>query len=284
MIKHSLQITVFSFLSFLLGCGDNTMTNLSTNLQSNTISAKDWDTLSKKKIYFGHMSVGYNIIDGIKDIMKINPNIKLNIHETTDIINVNNGIFAHSKNGENIKLKTKVDAFIKTMDNGLGKKVNIAFFKFCYMDIDDTTDVNDIFNYYKSSMVALKNKYPHVAFLHMTVPLTSEGGLLGLKIKIKDFIKNFPGRPAKEKQNAISNIKRNEFNTLLRKEFNKEYIIDLEEFESTNIDGKRCVSKKGGAKDYYMAPAYTFDGGHLNQLGRMLVADKILAQLAGIKL
>ena len=32
-----------------------------------------WETLSKKKIYFGHQSVGYNIIAGIQDLMKEYP-------------------------------------------------------------------------------------------------------------------------------------------------------------------------------------------------------------------
>ena len=43
-----------------------------------------WKTLSKKKIFFGHQSVGFDIIDGIKDIMKENPQIKLNIVETSN--------------------------------------------------------------------------------------------------------------------------------------------------------------------------------------------------------
>ena len=37
-----------------------------------SVSKKNWDWLSNKKIYFGHQSVGFNIIDGIKDIMSEN--------------------------------------------------------------------------------------------------------------------------------------------------------------------------------------------------------------------
>ncbi len=37
------------------------------------VPAETWQKLSQKKIYFGHQSVGNNIIDGIKDIMKENP-------------------------------------------------------------------------------------------------------------------------------------------------------------------------------------------------------------------
>jgi len=36
------------------------------------IPAATWDKLSKKKIFFGHQSVGFNIIDDLKDLMKHN--------------------------------------------------------------------------------------------------------------------------------------------------------------------------------------------------------------------
>ena len=32
------------------------------------VPASKWENLSQKKIYFGHQSVGFNIIDGIKDL------------------------------------------------------------------------------------------------------------------------------------------------------------------------------------------------------------------------
>jgi len=48
------------------------------------VPTSKWENLSQKKIYFGHKSVGFNIIDGIKDVMKENPQIKLNIVETAN--------------------------------------------------------------------------------------------------------------------------------------------------------------------------------------------------------
>ena len=48
------------------------------------IPREHWAQLAQKKIFFGHRSVGYNIIDGIKDIMAERPYIKLNIVETSD--------------------------------------------------------------------------------------------------------------------------------------------------------------------------------------------------------
>ena len=61
------------------------------------IPTAKWEKLSQKKIYFGHQSVGFNIIDGIKDLMKENPQIKLNIIETTDQSDFKSGLFASCK-------------------------------------------------------------------------------------------------------------------------------------------------------------------------------------------
>ena len=54
-----------------------------------------------EKIYFGHQSVGFNIMAGVKDLMKGNPQIKLNIVETTNESDFKVGLFAHSRVGEN---------------------------------------------------------------------------------------------------------------------------------------------------------------------------------------
>ncbi|BBO88550.1 hypothetical protein [Desulfosarcina ovata] len=72
-----------------------------------------WEKLSQKKIYFGHQSVGYNIIDGIKDLMKENPKIKLNIVETKDVNGIKGGFLAHSTVGKNTDPKSKIDDFNK---------------------------------------------------------------------------------------------------------------------------------------------------------------------------
>ena len=47
------------------------------------VPASIWEKLSQKKIYFGHQSVGFNIMDGVQDLMKEHPAIKLNIVETS---------------------------------------------------------------------------------------------------------------------------------------------------------------------------------------------------------
>jgi len=87
------------------------------------------------------------------------------------------------------------------------------------------------------------------------------------------------GRETELQQSIDANIKRNEFNNLLRKKYGSSDIIDLEQFESTNTDGTLYTSVKGGVKHNLMVPAYTYDGGHLNDLGKIVIADRFLTRL-----
>ncbi|MBN1496881.1 MAG: hypothetical protein JXA07_08950 [Spirochaetes bacterium] len=278
--------TIYLFLIaiiILTGCRDTTMNQQPSSLQTSSLSEKDWTALSLKKIYFGHMSVGSNIIDGIKDLMSKNPEIKLNIQETSDISTFQNGVFAHSNNGQNANPKSKIDAFVTTMNSGIGNRADIAFFKFCYVDFDENTDVKDVFNYYKTAMNSLVKKYPNTVIPHATVPLTTEAERLRIKERVKDIIKKIIGRATRADLNVASNIKRNEFNALLIKEYDEKNILDIAAYESTSPDGKEYLSKSAGAKHRSMVPAYTTDGGHLNEKGRLVVADKFIAKLAGIR-
>lgn len=275
LLQFSLIIAVITST----GCGDTTMKTMPSRFQTDTIQEEEWNSLSVKKIYFGHQSVGYNIIDGIRDLMKINHKIKLNIQETVDLSNYQNGVFAHSQNGENGNPQSKINSFALTMRTSMGKHADIAFFKFCYVDFNENTDVKYVFDHYKKAMNELKIKYPGTVFLHATVPLTTEEEFLGVIDRVKDIIKKIIGRTTYAEKIALSNIKRNEYNVLLLKEYGKGSVIDVAAYESIGPDGQQYLSINSGPEHPTMAPANTFDGGHLNEKGRILVADKFLVEL-----
>jgi hypothetical protein len=236
------------------------------------IPSEAWQKLSQKKIYFGHQSVGFNIINGIKDVMKENHQIKLNIMETRKSEDLNSPIFAHTGIGKNEDPRSKTDDFVNIMDQGFGNKVQIAFSKFCFVDIVPGTDVNGLFNDYKSKFATLKNKYPNVVFVHWTVPITT------LQTGPKAFIKKIIGRPL---SGYDDNIKREQFNAMLRKEYSgKEPVFDLAAIESTKPDGSRLSFIKNGLTGYALVPEYTDDGDHLNEKGRKFVAEQLLIFLS----
>jgi hypothetical protein len=279
-----IKFSIVAFIaSFLLICGCTDMNVPSITLRSESLTEKELSILSSKKIFFGHQSVGYNIIDGLKDIMARNPKIILNIQETTDIKNYPKGVFAHFPIGMNTQPKSKIDAFVQAMDNGLGKQVDISFFKFCYIDINQDTDIKDLVHNYVTAINNLKNKYPHVVFCCVTAPITAEGELLSFRDRIKDIIKKLSGKTTNQRRNALCNIKRNEFNKLLRNKCGSENSIDLEQFESTKPDGSRFSSREELPEHFTLIPDYTIDGGHLNKIGRLLVADRLLVRLVEIR-
>ena len=43
-----------------------------------------WQKLWEKKIYFGHQSVGFNIMTGMEDVFRENHGLKLKVMETND--------------------------------------------------------------------------------------------------------------------------------------------------------------------------------------------------------
>jgi len=234
-----------------------------------------WKKLSKKRIYFGHQSVGNNIINGIKDLMKENSQINLNIVETADPADFKIGIFAHSSVGKNENPQSKIDAFANFMENGIGNMADIAFFKFCYVDVTARTDVERVFADYKNTISRLRESYPGTMLIHVTAPLTVT------KTTFKTWIKKIIRK--KDIWEYDDNIKRNEFNDLLRNEFEgKEPIFDLAKVESTHPDGRMETFTKDRENYYSLVPDYTDDGGHLNDKGRKIIAEQLLILLAGL--
>ncbi|MEW6417366.1 MAG: hypothetical protein AB1480_04510 [Nitrospirota bacterium] len=239
------------------------------------IPVSRWKALSEKRIFFGHQSVGFNIIDGLKDIMEENLLIKLNIVETTDPAMFKMPIFAHSRVGQNTDPVSKVDDFAKFMERGIGNNVFFAFLKFCYVDITADTDIQYVFTHYKNVLTNLKEKYPKTTFIHVTIPLTSKQS--DFKTLVKNMVKRVIGRPVRSYKD---NIKRNEFNEMLLKEYGgKEPVFDLAKIESTGPNGRRMSVIEDGKTFYTLLPDYTTDGGHLNEKGRKIVAQSLLVLL-----
>ena len=149
-------------------------------------------------------------------------------------------------------------------------EADIAFFKFCYADLAHATDVNRLFEYYRTTS-CLKRLHPGTTFVYVTVPLVS------IQEGFKDWAKSILGRSMKD---PYANVKRNQFNDLLRTGFGgKELIFDLAEIESTFPDGRRAAFTNGGKTYSALVPDDTMTV-HLNEAGRRIVAEQFLVFLA----
>jgi len=259
----------FIILLVLTSCSKNDNSKFQNNMDKiKNINQNKWDQLSQQKIYFGHQSVGYNMIDGMEMVLKENPNIKLNIKKGKEHDLFKNPVFAHDNNGLNRDPKSKIDTFYNTVEE-ISSSINIAGFKFCYVDIEKGTDVNDLFSYYKKRMKEITLNHPDLTLIHYTIPLKS------LQSGPKAFIKKLLSKDIGIEDNMV----RNKFNDLLRKEYQNQNIFDIAKIESTFTDGKRSFMEIEGNKVYTMVPAYTNDGGHLSVTGKKKMGKEYLCFL-----
>jgi hypothetical protein len=238
----------------------------------NQLAEANLQKLSEKKIFFGHQSVGDNILDGLAKLMQHNKAIRLNIVKTSHSDMFTKPMFAHASVGSNGDANSKIAAFRDYIRNGIGKQADMAFFKFCFWDIRSKTDIQQVFNNYKTTLSELEKQYPSVTFVHFTIPLMSRTG--GIKGEIKKIF-NMTDESDRD------NMRRNELNNLILKEYGgREHVFDIAAFESTLPDGRRTFFSNDGQRYYYLAPEYTDDGGHLNDRGRKIVAEEFLIFLA----
>ncbi len=272
-IKNIISFLILLFVLTSCEKKTNNLTKIINIMETiKDVPQKEWDLLANKKIFFGHQSVGYNMIDGIETILKESSNIKLNIKKGKDLNLFISPVFAHNNNGSNRDPKSKIDAFCKAMEEGLGDKVDMAGFKFCYVDFEDGSDALEIFNYYKKKMDEITIKYPKVKIIHFTCPIRS------LQKGPKGIIKKLLGKDIGIKDN----IARQEFNELLLKEYKGKAVFDLAKAESTYSDGSREYSEVDGKKIFTMIPAYTNDGGHLSKKGKLIIGSDFLFFLANL--
>jgi hypothetical protein len=254
----------------ILSCGENTMA-LENDIvfKMNRISEQTMGLLIQRIIFFGHQSVGQNIIDGLVSLGKDFPKANLKIMDYTG--NIDRGAFLHAPIGKNMDPESKIDGFVEYMEKGIGNKADIAFFKFCYVDITSQTDVDKLFEKYQIAMDHLAGTYPKTLFLHATVPLTV------VQTGPRAWVKKVIGRPI---GGYADNIQRNRFNDLIRQNYReKAPIFDLALIEATLPDRKTNSFSQDGKSYHFLVPEYASDGRHLNKSGGRLAAAEMLRVL-----
>ncbi len=258
----------------LLACQGQEIENKELKPMTADNIQQDLETLAKSRIYFGHMSVGANIIDGIKELQNRAGKAPLNIVERGAMDNLPDNFLLHSPVGENSKPLSKCIDFKRVIHAELKDKIDYALFKFCYIDFNENTDVEALFADYRKIMNQLIVDYPDITFIHVTAPLRSVDSGMGV------WVREMLGR---ENRSKINNIQRNRFNWLIHTTYGDQPILDLAAAESTYPDGRRHTFKYQGDEVYYaLIDEYTNDGGHLNDTGKRKVAADFIASLAEI--
>ena len=215
----------------------------------------DLQVLAARRIYFGHQSVGANLLDGVSSLAAENA-VSLPIVEASTARNIGAGI-SHvfvAENGDPVRKLRSFEAAL-----GEGAQVDIALIKFCYVDVKADADAKALLARYREALEKMHAKNPSTVFVHVTLPLTREQSAW------KALARRLLGREP-------DNVRREEYNQLLRRAYaGREPVFDLARLESVSPDGTQGTALHAG---------YTDDGGHLNAEGRRRIARELIKVLA----
>ena len=216
--------------------------------------------INSQRILFAHMSVGEDILSGLAlENSKLQEPIVVRKIEATSQINTQNTGISQIKIGANDQPTQKIANFRRFLfSNNNGKSFDLVGLKFCFVDITNKTDIHALLNEYNALVKNVKERYPHIKFVHFTVPLTTR-------------YESLMGRIKKLVLGDQDNIRRNSYNELLCETYKNQSIIDIAKIESSYPDGSRMQHSYFETIHYSLIPAYTTDGGHLNDLGKKRV-------------
>jgi hypothetical protein len=233
---------------------------------------RDLEAVARLRVLFGHQSVGANVLEGVARL-SASAGVPVRVSEVAGGAGaVPSPGLAHLYVGVNGDPRSKMAAFDRALPAGAG--FDVALLKFCYVDIDASTDVPRLFADYQSTLRAVQARNPGTVVVHVTAPLRSGQGAL------RSALKRLLGRG----QGVVAdNERREQFNALLREAYQgRAPIFDLALAEATRPDGTRETAARDGRAVPMLVPAYTDDGAHLNASGQDRAARELLRVLAAL--
>lgn len=241
-----------------------------------SLTAHQIERIRSRKVFFGHKSVGADLVRGLRELLVSAGGPEPVILETGDpgAVDTAAGFFAHASIGENRLPALKIAEFASLVRSGFGDAADVVLMKLCYLDIQDETGIEPLFQAYCDTISALKREFPHTVFAHVTVPVVAaERGL-------RPLVKRALGRPVRGRED---NLARQRYNVLLRTGLDpSDPVFDLASAESMLPDGRPLTGSSDGRVFPVMVPQYTVDGGHLSELGRRVVGARFGAFLASL--
>lgn len=251
-------------LAFVLGlalssaCGAGANPSPETSVLIDDTLKQDLATLHGARVFFGHHSVGQDILDGLDELSR-ECRIDVRIDEAPV--------------GENTRPLGKFEDFAKRGERDPSDGTQVMVMKLCYVDITPRTDVDELVRGYVQAVERVKKARPAVRIVHVTPPLCAR------PTDVKSKLNRTLGRAVWEDQ---ANAKRLAYGKKLRETFPGDPFFDLSAVESTRPDGSLEEYEVDGKPVPMMWPGYTRDGGHLNEEGKRVAAKAFAHALAGV--
>lgn len=232
--------------------------------------AEGWRRVATRTVYFGHQSVGADIVGGVEQLNEQH-DLGLRIVETRHPAAVSAPAFIHFRAGSNTNTSAKNASLLRMLDARPRPDSGVVLLKYCYVDVRRGTDVERVLEEYLRTIAIVRTRHSDVTVVHATVPLTT------VESSGKARLKRVLRRPTVRGDAEV----RARYNQLLREATLAEGLLfDVAELETTGSDGSRATFWRGGERVDVLDDSYTDDGGHLNARGRRVVAAGLLDVLA----
>jgi len=208
--------------------------------------------LVEHTIFFGHRSVGANIVELGLPAVFAQYGVEFRSRESTVVESAGFTDYWLDQTEDPRSKLRDFDRTVRAMPPaGLP---DIAFMKLGFVDVSATTDTAALFADYQSLMNDLEADFPDVLFVHVTISVHG-------------------WQP--EDNAAIE-----QFNTRMRSAYaDSGRFFDLAAAVSTCSGESRSALTDDGVRYFSICPDYTADGGHLNQRGAYAAATALLRLL-----
>lgn len=231
----------------------------------------DLQAISQARILFAHQSVGRNILDGVRDLVReTGVTLRIERFDEGTQAPAGPGLF-HVQVGKNGVPDTKIASFGRLLASNGG--FDVALLKLCYEDVArDAQGQDGLLGRYEAMVSKVGSASPGTRLVHVTTPLRSQPA--GWKTPLKRLL-------GREVEGDADNTLRNAYNRNLLARFGdgKALVFDLARLESTLPDGRRSAFDHDGKPVHTLAADYTDDGGHLNEAGRRHAAAAFVRTL-----
>lgn len=227
--------------------------------------------IGESRIFFGHRSVGSNILAGLRALaQEVRAPLRI-VEVTGEPLPGGPGLY-HTHIGQNGDPASKCEAFERLLIEQ-PSQYDIAAMKFCYVDLRTTPplSMDALLERYAMTIDRVRAARPDVQLMHITIPLTARPS--GAKAALKRFL-------GVTVADDGDNILRAAFNRALRERYEGEPLFDLAAVESARPDGRRSGFTHDGDFIPTLADVYTHDGGHLTAAAQRHVAAAFARTLA----
>ena len=255
--------TIITAALLLSGCrnADKSFDMQTTTMDTTRLTRDDWDVVRAHTVYFGHQSIGENVLDGLRAIAAQEGWPELRVVEGTTAP-AGNPVLLHSKVGQNGDPISKITAFRNGLDAGAGARAEVALMKFCFWDVRADTDVTRVFAEYQNAVKSIGERFPALSLVHATVPLVVEDN------DWRAQIRRLLGKPL---PTDLDNSTRESLNVKIRAAYS-ERVFDIARAEEDRAARRGAVP--------YLSADFSSDGAHLNDAGRRHVAAEFVRSVA----